>query len=75
MIDLVFTTERPRENGYYYVIWTEVDDPELVWIDYFTLDGEEFWTWRWDPSDDPEDLFLDILNPDNIQFSQIINLK
>lgn len=73
MEDLEFTKERPKINGYYYVIWKEGDKPELVWIDYFTLEGEEFWTWRWNPADDPEDLFLDITCPDNIHFSEKIN--
>lgn len=72
MEDLIFTTLRPKVNGYYYVIWEEGDKPELIWIDYFTIEGEEFWTWRWNPNDDPEDLTLDILNPEGIQFSQQI---
>ncbi|MBK1897046.1 hypothetical protein [Chryseobacterium paridis] len=69
---LNFTNIRPKINGYYYIIWEPGDEPEFVWIDYFTLDGQEFWTWRWNLNEDPEDLFLDIANPDTIQFSELI---
>lgn len=72
-----FSTNRPKESGYYYVIWEEGDDPyqSLVYIWYYpkgTLskdDESDYWTWGLTENDDPESIELDILEPEKIKFS------
>lgn len=71
--ELIFSTNRPRKSGYYFVKWQPHEKPVKVWINYITsLDLGEAWTWGWSPEDDPEDLELDIAEPEKIQFAEII---
>jgi hypothetical protein len=76
-----FTTNRPKVNGFYYIIWEEGDTPVLVWINYFpkgTLfkdeeDDRDYWTWGWSENDDPESLEADVLAPEKIMFSELMS--
>lgn len=72
MENLIFTYDRPKKSGYYYIIWENGEEPILVWINYIIIDNEEFWTWGFSENDDPEDIELDIIEPKKIQFSQLI---
>lgn len=68
-----FSTNRPKESGYYYVIWEEGDSPVLIYVWHYPKgDDSEYWTWGFNENDDPESIELDILEPDKIKFSKRI---
>ena len=69
-----YTTERPRESGYYLVIWEEFDESEKVYITYWpagTLFKDDYWTWGHFEDDDPESLEADVREPGKIQFMKL----
>ncbi|MBV8326629.1 hypothetical protein [Chryseobacterium sp.] len=68
MRTLNFTTEKPKEFGYYFVIWQNGDAAVLIYVNYLLIDGDEFWTWGYDDSDDPEEITIDILHPELSNF-------
>lgn len=70
------STKRPTENGWYYVAWELADTPRptLVYIRHFPkgtlFEHKDYWTWGKDEYDDPEDIELDVIDPDMIFFSE-----
>lgn len=70
--ELNFTTEKPTESGYYFVIWNKNEEKLLLWIDYTITNGEKRWFWRYTQTDEPRDITFDVHNTEHPQFSERI---
>ncbi|MFP3834061.1 hypothetical protein [Chryseobacterium sp. SIMBA_028] len=71
--ELNFTTEKPTESGYYFVIWNKNEEKLLLWIDYTVTNGEKLWFWRYTQTDEPIDINFDAHNTEHPQFSERIH--
>ena len=73
-----FSTERPKQFGFYYVKWSPEEKPTKVYIRYYPQQNigssyaiQEKWTWAVDPTDqEPEDIEVDVTYPELIEFSE-----
>ncbi len=73
-----FTTDRPKQFGYYFVKWSPEEKPIKVYVRYYPESGgesphyqKEYWTWAVDAADkEPEDIEVDVTYPELIQFSE-----